>query len=171
MKQILQSGRANKLTGQVGEYLVAAELARRGLIATTFTGNVPHYDIIASDARGRHVSVQVKTSNSLNWQFAIDHFCNIQFRGEHQVIRSVLRQPVNRLVVVLVKLADVGERDRFFVCTWQRLRDILVRGHREYLHRHQGRRPKNPQSLHCALQASSVKRYEGRWETVSKSLR
>jgi hypothetical protein len=27
----------------VGEYLVAAEVCRRGLIATTFTGNVPHY--------------------------------------------------------------------------------------------------------------------------------
>ena len=60
MEQRRQSGRATKLTGQIGEYLVAAELARRGLIATTFTGNVPHYDIIASDERGRHLSVQVK---------------------------------------------------------------------------------------------------------------
>ena len=34
-------GRHNKLVGQTGEYLVAAELSRRGYIATTFTGNVP----------------------------------------------------------------------------------------------------------------------------------
>ena len=44
----MATGRTSKLVGQTGEYLVAAELSRRGLIATTFTGNVPHYDIIAS---------------------------------------------------------------------------------------------------------------------------
>ena len=44
----MTTGRNNKLVGQTGEYLVAAELSRRGLIATTFTGNVPYYDIIAS---------------------------------------------------------------------------------------------------------------------------
>ena len=58
----MATGRSNKLVGQTGEYLIAAELSRRGLIATTFTGNVPHYDIIASDETGRHVSVQVKAS-------------------------------------------------------------------------------------------------------------
>ncbi len=65
VKQVRQSGRATKLTGQVGEYLVAAELARRGLIATTFTGNVPHYDIIASDERGRHVGLIERPNASL----------------------------------------------------------------------------------------------------------
>jgi len=37
----MATGRSNKLVGQTGEYLVAAELSRRGYIATTFTGNVP----------------------------------------------------------------------------------------------------------------------------------
>ena len=65
----MATGRSKKIVGQTGEYLVAAELSRRGLIATTFTGNVPHYDIIASDETGRHVSVQVKSSRSASWQF------------------------------------------------------------------------------------------------------
>jgi hypothetical protein len=42
----MATGRQMKLVGQTGEYLVAAELGRRGLIATTFTGNVPDYDIL-----------------------------------------------------------------------------------------------------------------------------
>lgn len=50
----MATGRDNQRTKQVGEYLVAAEVCRRGFIATTFTGNVPHYDIIASNATGRH---------------------------------------------------------------------------------------------------------------------
>jgi len=65
----MASGLSNKLVGQTGEYLVAAELSRRGLIATTFTGNVPDYDIVASDQKGIHVSVQVKASRSSCWQF------------------------------------------------------------------------------------------------------
>src|SRR5262249_39805385 len=65
----MATGRQNYLTKQTGEYLVAAELSRRGLIATTFTGNVPHYDIIASNEHGKHVSVQVKASRGSSWQF------------------------------------------------------------------------------------------------------
>jgi hypothetical protein len=38
----MSSERDKLLTKRVGEYLVAAELSRLGLIATTFTGNVPH---------------------------------------------------------------------------------------------------------------------------------
>ena len=54
----MSSGRNNQLLGATGEYLVAAELCRCGLIATTFTGNVPFYDIIASDEFRRHVAGQ-----------------------------------------------------------------------------------------------------------------
>ena len=161
-------GRSRTLTGQVGEYLVAAELARRGLIATTFTSNVPYYDIVASDARGRHVSVQVKTSNSDTWQFRVDNFCAITFRGKRQVIGRPVREPVLRLVVVLVQL---GERDRFYVCSWKALRKIVIRGHRAWLDKHGGRRPKNPESLHVSVSERSIRRFEGDWARVQSQLR
>jgi hypothetical protein len=48
----MASGRSDYLTKQAGEYIVAAELSRRGFVATTFTGNVPSYDIVAVDAGG-----------------------------------------------------------------------------------------------------------------------
>jgi hypothetical protein len=48
----MATDRSNHLTKQTGEYLVAAELSRRGYIATTFTGNVPDYDIVAVDDQG-----------------------------------------------------------------------------------------------------------------------
>jgi len=74
----MATGRSNKLVGQTGVYLVTAALSRRGLIATTFTGNVPHYAIIASDETGRHVSVQVKACRGSSWQFGnITQFCGI----------------------------------------------------------------------------------------------
>ncbi len=117
--------------GQAGEYLVAAELSRRGLIATTFTGNVPHYDIIASDEQGRHVSVQVKTARSGSWQFGdMSIFCDITFRGRRQILGRAKKCPVRGLVCVFVRLNNYGE-DRFYVCPWLKLRDIMVRDHKQ----------------------------------------
>jgi Holliday junction resolvase-like predicted endonuclease len=93
----MATGRISTLVGQTGEYLVAAELSRCGLIATTFTGNVPHYDIIASDERERHVSVQVKTIRAGTWQFAdVAQFSELTFQGRPQIIGKAKHCPVRR---------------------------------------------------------------------------
>jgi len=48
----MATGRSNQLIKQMGEYLVACELARRGLVVATFSGNVPDFDLIATDFKG-----------------------------------------------------------------------------------------------------------------------
>jgi hypothetical protein len=137
----MATGRSNKLAGQTGEYLVAAELSRRGLIATTFTGNVPYYDIIASNEGGKHVSVQVKASRGSSWQFGdITQFCNISFNGKRQIVGRPKRCPVQRLVVVFVIINTDGA-DQYFILTWRRLREIIVKGHKDYLAKHGGMPP------------------------------
>ncbi len=45
----MASGRNTQLTRQIGEYLAAAELGRRNWVATTFTGSLPGFDILAID--------------------------------------------------------------------------------------------------------------------------
>ena len=51
-----------KLTGQIGEHLVVAELGRRMIIATPFSGNVPDIDVIAY-ANKKSTHIQVKAIN------------------------------------------------------------------------------------------------------------
>ena len=68
----MQKGLQNKLVGQAGEYLVCAELARRGLIATSFTGNVPEFDLIVADETLRTIPIQVKTSRGNSWRTRAD---------------------------------------------------------------------------------------------------
>ncbi|RJR31510.1 MAG: hypothetical protein C4576_31820 [Desulfobacteraceae bacterium] len=166
----MSTGRNNKLVGQTGEYLVAAELSRRGLIATTFTGNVPYYDIIASDEEGRHVSVQVKASRFPSWQFGeLTKFCGITFNGEHQIVGKLVRCPVHRLVVVFV-LIDAHGADRFYILTWRKLRDLIVREHRAYLARHGGKRAQRWDSLHCAIAEKTLRPYKDKWSTVEENL-
>ncbi len=58
------TGRQIQLIKQVGEYLVAAELCRRELIATSFTGNVPVFDILAITHDETMKTIQVKTTTT-----------------------------------------------------------------------------------------------------------
>jgi hypothetical protein len=167
----MATGRSNKLVGQTAEYLVAAELSRRGLIATTFTGNVPHYDIIASDENGKHVSVQVKASRGTTWQFGdITQFCSISFNGRRQVIGRPKRCPVRRLIVVFVSIGATGA-DQFYILTWRTLRGLLVRGHKTYLAKHNGMRPQKWDSLHSAFSEKVLRPYKDQWSTIKRNLR
>ena len=167
----MATGRSNKLVGQTGEYLVAAELSRRGLIATTFTGNVPHYDIIASDEAGRHVSIQVKASRGPSWQFGnITQYCDITFSGKRQVVGNAKSCPVLRLIVAFVKIEEDGN-DRFYILPWERLRELLVDHHKEFLARHGGIRPKKWDSLHCAIAEKALHPYQNKWDTIEKNLK
>ena len=165
------TGRNNKLVGQAGEYLVAAELCRRGYIATTFTGNVPDYDIIASNENGKHVSVQVKASRSSSWQFGdISRYCRISFKGRHQIVGRPKICPVQRLVVVFVVIG-AKRGDKFYIMTWTALRNLLIKHHKAMLAKHGGKRPKRWDSLHCAILENVLTPHLGTWDVVKNCLK
>ena len=86
----MASGRKNQLTKQIGEYLVAAELCRRGLIATTFTANVPDFDIIATNKAFETIPIKVKTIRQWYWQLDAKKFINIGIdNGVQRVIDKI----------------------------------------------------------------------------------
>ena len=82
----MATGRGNQLIKQIGEYLVACELARQGLLVATFSGNIPDFDLIATDLKGSSCPIQVKTIKGGSWQFSIDKFADITFEGNKQLI-------------------------------------------------------------------------------------
>jgi hypothetical protein len=166
----MPSGRHNKLLGAAGEYLIAAELCRRGLIATTFTGNVPFYDIIASDEGGRHVAVQVKASSRGSWQVSdITSYFEVAFKETQQIIGKPKPCPIKRLVMVFVVVDPKGQ-DRFYILTWAEFRDILLIHHKEYLAKHNGIRPKKWNSLHAAIKEELLKDYQDNWSQIQNNL-
>jgi len=167
----MATGRGNKLVGQTGEYLVAAELSRRGYIATTFTGNVPDYDIIASNEKGKHVSVQVKASSGSSWQFGdISRYFEISYKGRRQIVGRPKKCPVQRLVVVFVAIVAKGD-DRFYILKWRALRNLLMKGHKAYLASHGGMRPKKWDSRHGAILENILSSHLGKWDVVKKCLK
>ena len=162
----MPTGREMQLTKQTGEYLVAAELRRGGMVAATFTGNVPHYDIIASNNHGQVRHVQVKAIRSSGWQLSIDRFVEVSAEGDKQLLGASRPSPVPGLVFVFVKLRGTG-RDRFFIVTWEELVEIVVADYSAYLAKHGGVRPRNPKSRHCSLSPESLKLFEDRWDLLS----
>jgi len=53
-----------QLAGQIGESLLVAELGRRGIVATAFTGNVPDIDLLAY-RDGRTIALQVESLRAM----------------------------------------------------------------------------------------------------------
>ena len=163
-------GRSTQLVGQFGEYIVAAELCRRGLITTTFTANVPHYDIIASDEKGKHLNIQVKTIKGSSWQLNIESFWEIEFDGDIQKVGNPKNPPYPDLILVFVKIRNYGE-DQFYILDWLDLQVIVGKGHKEYLKKHNGIRPKNPKSAHIAIHPSQLELYRDNWDLIINRLK
>lgn len=93
------------LVMQIGEYLVCAELGRRGYIATSFTGNVPEFDILAIDKDNRVQPVQVKAIRTGQWQFNARRFMDLTVTPDGRQIvegKTVLSNP--DLIYVFVRL-------------------------------------------------------------------
>jgi hypothetical protein len=165
----MATGRQNQVTKQLGEYLVAAEVCRRGFIATTFTGNVPHYDIIASNSTGGHQAIQVKAILQNSWQFDIRDFVEVQLDGRRQIMGRPTKAPYPNLICVFVRLRSYGT-DEFFIMTWEDLQKVAIAHHREFLARHGGIRPKKHDSFHAAIGVARMADFRDRWSVLESRL-
>lgn len=166
----MATGRSNQLIKQIGEYLVACELARRGLLVATFSGNVPDFDLIATDFKGSSCPIQVKTIKGGAWQFSIDKFVDITFDGNKQLIGDKKPLSIPQLVSVFVLASEKYGEDQFFVLEWSKVQDILIANYRRWLDSHGGVRPRKPDSLHCAIVQSDLRDYKDNWSTISRGL-
>jgi hypothetical protein len=152
----MSSGRLNKLAGQIGEYLVCAELGRRGLIATPFAGNVPTFDVLATDELCRTVPIQVKASRGHSWPSRADRWMNIQFNDKKQIYSGPTKLTTPDLVWVCVAIALPGARDRFFVLTEGDMQKVCIAGYTSWMDSIAWQRPRNPSSLDCRFLVSDI---------------
>ncbi len=90
------------LSGVAGVYYVAAELSRRGLIASTTSRNTRGIDVlVSSQDASRQVGVQVKTSQGDGRKWLL--------------VEHAERYFADNLFYVFVDLKDEGSRDYFVV--------------------------------------------------------
>jgi hypothetical protein len=166
----MATGWNNQLIKQVGEYLVACELALRGLLVTTFSGNVPDFDLIVTDPKGSSCPIQVKTVKGGSWQFSIDKFADISFDVSKQLIGDKKPLPIPQLVCVFVIASEKYGGDQFFVLEWSKVQDILIENHKCWLDAHGGIRPKKPDSMHCSIVEHDLREYKDNWSIITNRL-
>lgn len=168
----MATGLSNKLTGQTGEYLACAELGRRGLIATTFTGNVPEYDLIACDKNLNTIPIQVKTSRSETWPSRASLWLNIEF--DHKNKRQINLGPKEitnpDLVYVCVMLGDDRAKDRFFVLKKSDIQNICIAGYKSWMDPWDWKRPRNYKSLDNRYRLEDLLKFENNWSLVESQL-
>lgn len=155
----MATGLHSKLTGQVGEHLVTAELGRRGIIATPFSGNLPDIDILAH-ANGVTGHIQVKAINKGSWQFDIRKFLDVDLSKKGQVIRGINSLLDRKIICVFVSLGDELGDDKFYIFRLGWLQD--------YFDKHyEARKPqKNINSFHCAIWERDMRQHLGKWKII-----
>lgn len=156
----MATGLSSKLTGQIGEHLVTAELGRRGIIATPFSGNVPDIDILAF-ANGISGHIQVKAINQDSWQFDIRKFLYVTLTERGQIVKGANPHLDRKIICVFVSLgAELGQ-DKFYIFKQGWLQDYFTQNYK-------GRKPpKNIESFHCAIWERDMRRHLGKWRLIT----
>jgi hypothetical protein len=158
----MAAGRDNQLTRQIGEHLVAAELGRRKYAATPFSGNVPMFDLLVADEAGHAIPIQVKAIRGASWQFTADRFLQVEIKDGEQFVRGASKLTNPDLVCIFVLVGNQLGEDRFYIFQSRDLQKHFLQHYRG------GRRPKNPNSLHCAVWPDHLKKFEGNWKLLDR---
>lgn len=163
----MATGRSLHLINQIGEYLVSAELCRRGLISTTFTGDVPDFDFLETNKKLKKIPIQVKTITQGSWQFDARKYLDISISNGIQEVKGKkqLDEWESKLIFVFVRL--VGQnKDEFYICLATELQDIIYENYTRWLSKNNGRRPRNPNSTHCTVSPDDLRKYKDNWEKI-----
>lgn len=170
----MSKGRNNKLMGQIGEYLVCAELGRRGFIATSFSGNVPTFDVLATDEICRAIPIQVKASNSDNWNATARDWMDIDLDLETgvQTLRGLvsIANPDLIYVCVAIAKADSGAHDRFFVLTKSDIQQAIVKGYSAFMDKHNWKRPRSVESFDARYFIPMIEQFENNWGLIASRI-
>lgn len=149
-------GAGNQQVGRAGEYFVVAELNKRGAFAVPFAGNMPKIDLIACNHdESRTVHIQVKTKRGgKTWHSSI--------------VGSQPTPPKTNEIIfwVFVDLGGLDEHPRFWIAPDWWIKDNIFNAHQEYLNRHGGKRPGNPDSTHHAIDEKRLSEWQGQWKIL-----
>jgi hypothetical protein len=141
---------------RAGEYLVAAELHRRGAYAVTFAGSMPRIDLLPSNAGlTRTVMIQVKTRRSGTWQASTRAGIPRQAVPEEQ-----------RFWVFVDLRKNPLEPPAFYIVHEWWIQNDIHEAHQAYLKRAGGARKSSPESTHHAIQLRWIGDSRDRWDRL-----
>jgi hypothetical protein len=167
----MSKARNNSLARQIGEHLVCAELGRRGLIATPFSGNVPAFDILAADDNCKTVPIQVKASRGDNWISDARQWMDILLENKVQINRGLAEIENPHLIYVHVAIAPPkGGKDQFFILTKRQLQEVAIKRYSSWMDKISWKRPKKPDCYECRYLIENLEPYRDNWKIITEKL-
>ncbi len=108
------------LAGVAGEYFVAAELSRRGWIASISLRNTRGIDILVTNQEAsRSITIQCKMSQKKDKSWILNEKCETFFSDDH--------------FYVFVGLGDFSERPSYYIVPSKDVADQVQQSHRLWL--------------------------------------
>lgn len=99
------------LTGVAGEYFVAAELSRRGFVASITMRNSRGFDILATNENAsRTVTIQVKTNQHARREWMLNDKAEKSFSDDWFYVFVILNRPAERPAYYVVPSKDVAKQ-------------------------------------------------------------
>jgi hypothetical protein len=142
------------MTGAVGEYHVAAELSRRGWLATVTIKNSPGIDVLAQRPEsGLTVAIQTKTA-SPGSLFRLSDKDEQPARGPNEWY-------------VLVRLKEESERPDFFIVPRDFMAAFIYGGHQWWL-KQPGKRGPHRDSARRTISGAWIEGFLERWEFLEQ---
>lgn len=160
---------STQLSGQIGENIVVAELGRREIVATTFSGNVPDIDVLAY-RNNKSIPIQIKALRSGSLSVQGQHYLNIEFEGNKQIVKGKNKGIDRNLIFVIVKIGQSLGEDVFYICKQGLIQDLVYKEYKSYLDKKGGVRPRNPKSTHCSYYEKDLLDYKDNWALIEKLL-
>ena len=151
---VARQKRLTQQVGRAGELFVAAELNRRGALATLYLTNTPRVDVVALSPDGeRTVNIQVKTKGPRSPSWSLD-----TKKAEAE------RQAPETDYMILVDL--VSEHPEYYICHLSDVAEQCMRRHRAWLKKHGGTRPRNPKSTRTVILMEMVSSGRNAWDIL-----
>jgi len=161
---------STKLACQISESILVAELGRRGILATTFSGNVPDIDVLAY-RDGRSIPIQVKTLKAGMLSADAKHFLQIEFDGEKQIVKGKNKDLDRELIFVIIITGKKLGDETFYICKKGFIQDLIYRGYKDYLKRFNGIRPRNSKSTHSGVLLKELTDKRDNWALIENALK
>jgi hypothetical protein len=165
----MEKNYTTQLAGQIGESLVVAELGRRGIVATAFAGNVPEIDLVAYK-KGLTISLQVKAWRGGSVSFDAKNYLQIEFKDKFQNVIGLHKFNDDTLIYVFVKIGKEIGSDKFFIISKQKLANKILENYKSFLSKHNGLRPRNYLTTHCAVSEIDLLPFANNWELIEEAL-
>jgi hypothetical protein len=141
-------------TGLAGEFLVAGELLRRGIMAAVTYGNAKKADVVAFGA-GRSVLLEVKSTSEPKW-----------------VLGSGLPSPDVGLWALVLLPRDTKVAPSYFIISGTELRALVMPKHERFMQQYRAKHGSDfSGSGVCSVERALIgSQYQGAWQKVTEAL-